>query len=252
MNDVIFAERQLTPSVPRHQHRHWEMYYCTDSTGAFVFDDLELPYRAGSIIVIPPDTSHAHVTAAAAGSIFLYIADATLSFRFPMMLEDDENQSLLHLFADAHYLFHHGQESQAALLAAYGQLISQHISVRRSASPRNLLVEEIAKNIVQNYTNPNYELDELLRSAPYCYDYLCRLFRQEMHTTPHKYLAELRMQAAADLLRMGGSRSITEIARMCGYHDPLYFSRMFKKRYGVSPREYYRQQRLSPDSLPDS
>ena len=32
--------------------------------------------------------------------------------------------------------------------------------------------------------------------------------------------------------------SITEIAHLCGFRNPLYFSRLFKQKYGVSPREY--------------
>lgn len=242
MNDIVLAgQHLLTPMVSRHQHDNWEMYYCTKGSDRFVFDDLEIPYREGDMIVIPPDTPHLHVNEIGASCFYLYIADATLAFRYPVVLHDDGNQSLLHLFGDAHHLFHSDAEYRSALLPAYGQLITQHVSSRHTASPRNLLVEEIAQNIVQNYANPNFELDELLRSAPYCYDYLCRLFRQEMHTTPHKYLANLRLQAAADVLRVESGRSITEISRMCGYHDPLYFSRMFKKKYGVSPREYARQ-----------
>ena len=85
-----------------------------------------------------------------------------------------------------------------------------HQQSPRLRPPRSLLVEEIAQNIVQNYANPHYDLEALLKSAPYCYDYLCRLFRQELHTTPHKYLASLRLQSAADILRTGSSIS-TEI-----------------------------------------
>lgn len=242
MNDVILAgQHLLMPANSRHQHDSWEMYYCTKGSDRFVFDDLELLYREGDVIVIPPDTPHVHVNENGAACIYLHISDATLAFRYPVLLRDDDNQSLLHLFSDTHYLFNSDAEYRAALLPAYGQLIAQHVSSRRASSPRNLLVEEIAQNIVQNYANPNYELDELLKSAPYCYDYLSRLFRQEMHTTPHKYLLSLRLQAAADILRVGTGSSITEVARMCGYSDPLYFSRMFKKKYGVSPREYARQ-----------
>ena len=242
MNDVIFTGQDaLTPNVPRHTHPHWEMYCCTQGDGSFTFDELEFPYQAGDVIVIPPDVPHAHLSADGAGAIYLYITEATLSFRSPMILHDDPNQCLLHLFADAHYLYQHEPDSRASLLPAYGHMIAQHISVRRSTSHRNLLVEEIAQSIMRSYSNPNFDLDSVLKSAPYCYDYLCRLFRQEMHTTPHKYLAALRLQTAADILRTGTGKSITEIARMCGYQDPLYFSRMFKKKYGVSPREYGRQ-----------
>lgn len=239
MNDVTYAEQQQhVPAAARHQHECWEVFCCTQGGGSFVFDDAVQPYHAGDVVVIPPESPHTHVSREGAGCICLQIENATLSFRDPVVIQDDGNHSLLHLFQDAHYLFHSDAEYRAALLPAYGQLIAQHISSRRTTSPRSALVEEIAASILQNYANPHYELDELLRSAPYCYDYLCRLFRQAMHTTPHKYLADLRLQSAADLLRAGTGSSITEVARMCGYLDPLYFSRMFKKKYGVSPREY--------------
>lgn len=240
MNDIILAGQPLT-SPARHLHECWELLYCSHGTGVVIFDGLELPCHPGAVIVIPPDTPHLHPAAEEAGCISLSITNATLPFSSPLSLEDDGNHSLSHLFSDAQYLYQSDTAYRASLLPAYGQLITQHISCRRTIAPRSRLVEEIAQSIVQNYANPNYELDELLRSAPYCYDYLCRLFRQEMHTTPHKYLTNLRLQAAADALRLSTGRSVTEIARMCGYHDPLYFSRMFKKKYGVSPREYGRQ-----------
>ena len=238
MNDIILAMQQLPTSAPvRHQHDSWEMLYCSQGACSLVFETSALPCSAGDMVIIPPDMPHSLVSQGDAVCILLHISDAALALRQPAVLHDDENRSLLHVFEDAHYLFHSGAEHRAALLPAYGQLLSQHVSCRSSSSPRSQVVEEIAQSIMQNYANPHYELDELLRSAPYCYDYLCRLFRQEMHTTPHKYLSNLRLQTAADILRAGGS-SITEAARMCGYQDPLYFSRMFKKKFGVSPREY--------------
>lgn len=241
MNNMLQAtEHRLMPILPRQKQDSWTLFYCTQGCAKFCFDNLELACHAGEMAVIPPETPYAHPRAEACGGILLSIGSTALSLHAPMLFRDDENQSLLHLFRDAVYLFHSAAAYRASLLPAYGQLISQHIISRCASSPRSQLVAEIVQSIQQNYTNPNYELDELLRSAPYCYDYLCRLFRQELHTTPHKYLMELRLQAAANALRSGNS-SITETARMCGYHDPLYFSRMFKKKYGVSPREYARQ-----------
>ncbi len=241
MNELICAGQRRTHDSPRHQHECWELFCCLEGAGIFRFDDLELPCRAGEIVVIPPGTAHAFASPEGAEHCFVYLRDTALSIRTPLSLADDANQSIRHLFTDVCYLFRQEPESRT-LLAFYGQLICQHVSKRRLASPQNQLVAEIAQSIAQNYTNPHYELDALLRSAPYCYDYLCRLFRQEMHTTPHKYLSDLRLQAAAEILRTG-SRSITEVARICGHQDPLYFSRMFKKKYGCSPREYAKRSR---------
>lgn len=237
MNDIIHAahERPGASASAPHQHECWELCLCLTGEGCCRFADDELLCHPGDLVVIPADTVH-HLTGAE--FLVLHVSQAALTFRQPHLTQDDENQSVRHLMEDVLWHFHRAEESRAPLLSAYGHLLVQHVHLRRPSAPQTQLVEDIARNIQQNYTNPLYDLDEPLRSAPYCYDYLCRLFRQELHTTPHKYLTDLRLQSAADALRANPGSSISEIARLCGYSDPLYFSRMFKKKYGASPREY--------------
>ncbi len=66
-----------------------------------------------------------------------------------------------------------------------------------------------------------------------------RLFRRHIGKSPKRYLYELKMDAARELLRRG-SASVQETAFKVGYEDPLAFSREFRKYSGVSPREFQR------------
>jgi AraC-like DNA-binding protein len=54
-----------------------------------------------------------------------------------------------------------------------------------------------------------------------------------------RYVWESRLMLAADMLRRGdkGRVQISDIAYRCGFSTPAHFSRAFKHRYGVSPRE---------------
>ena len=242
MNDIVYAAwHSPVCAVPAPQPDCWRVFYCTEGAGIIAFSQHERPYSPGSMIVFPPDVHPTHTASADTRGIYLHLHQPSLVFRQPYLLQDDANQSLLHLMQDVLWHFSNGAPDNSALLAAYGQLIVQHISARRPSAPRSQLVEDLAQSIVQNYANPQYDLEALLKAAPYCQDYLCRLFRQEMHTTPHKYLTEMRLRAAADALQAGRDSSVAEIARKCGYSDPLYFSRMFKNRYGLSPRDYSKQ-----------
>lgn len=72
--------------------------------------------------------------------------------------------------------------------------------------------------------------------------YLSRLFKQEMGETLSEYLLRTKMERAAELLKQGQYK-VGEIAAMVGYSAPSYFSIMFKKHTGYSPREY--SQRIS-------
>ena len=94
-----------------------------------------------------------------------------------------------------------------------------------------------------------------LRSLPFSYDYLRKLFQKELGVTPHRYLMDKRLKLAVELLTNdanAGARTIGDIAPLCGFHDPLYFSKIFKKQYGVAPR-YYLEHRLNNTAVrPDS
>ena len=67
--------------------------------------------------------------------------------------------------------------------------------------------------------------------------YLSRLFKQEMGETLSEYLLRIRIEKAAQLLKEGHHK-IGEISTMVGYSASSYFSIMFKKYTGYSPREY--------------
>ena len=66
--------------------------------------------------------------------------------------------------------------------------------------------------------------------------YLSRLFRARYGITMQEFLIRTRLAAGATLLRQG--RSVSESAALCGYRDPLNFSKMFRRRYGCSPLAY--------------
>lgn len=238
MNDIFAGQVWCVTSAPRYQRDSWTLYFCTAGTGRFIFEDAELPYQAGDCVVIPPNIPHSHQSSGSASCLYIFAKEAELLHRHPFGIPDDGQPWLRHLFEDAVSLFHSDAAARETLLPAYVLLIARHVSSRSPAARHSQPVEEIVRSIQQNYTNPLYSLDAPLKSAPYCQDYLCRLFRQEMGTTPHKYLMDLRLRAAVDALRAGRDSSVTEIAHKCGYNDSLYFSRVFKKRYGLSPREY--------------
>jgi AraC-like DNA-binding protein len=64
-----------------------------------------------------------------------------------------------------------------------------------------------------------------------------RLFGKKMGLSPRKYLEDLRLRTAMDVL-FEDKATIKEIAARCGIYDVNYFCHLFKKRYGISPKKY--------------
>lgn len=66
---------------------------------------------------------------------------------------------------------------------------------------------------------------------------LFRHFQQSYQMAPKAYLEQQRMRHASTLLR-SHHLNIAEVARHCGYEDARYFSRVFRKHFGVAPSQY--------------
>lgn len=64
--------------------------------------------------------------------------------------------------------------------------------------------------------------------------YLCRVFKRETGTTLTDHLLHIRLGKATALLE-NSTMPIAEIAERCGYPDYFYFTRLFKRTYGVTP-----------------
>jgi len=70
--------------------------------------------------------------------------------------------------------------------------------------------------------------------------HLAHLFTQDMNESPMQMLERLRLSRAQDLL-LGTNQSISDIAEQVGYPNAFHFSARFKRRFGISPRQYRNQ-----------
>ncbi len=82
-------------------------------------------------------------------------------------------------------------------------------------------------------------LGELAAACSLSASRLSHLFREQVGCAPMQYLEHLRIARAQESLIATG-KPVSEIAFDVGYEDPLYFSRVFRRQVGVSPRAYRR------------
>jgi len=250
MNDITFVGRHTTVyTVSRHAHDSWEYVYCTAGGGAFLFGDRSLPYKKGDVVVIPPHVPHSNDSQQGFNNIHINMVSPILTLKEPAVIVDDSNQFLLNAFQAAFYHYYSDRRERTALLSAYGNLISYYLIAYQTGSSRSSVVDEIEHHIINHYSNCDYKLDDYLESLPFSCDYLRKLFQKELGVTPHQYLNNKRLQIAAEALvnAAGSGNTVADIALMCGFRDPLYFSRMFKKKYGVSPSQYSKERPASAE-----
>ncbi len=104
---------------------------------------------------------------------------------------------------------------------------------------RNPLVHE-AQVYIQKHYDTDISLQTAARDLGITRGHLARIFKDETGHTFLEALTEYRMNRAQTMLRDARAK-INEVAEALGYHDPAYFSRVFRRHLGVSPREFRRR-----------
>lgn len=99
------------------------------------------------------------------------------------------------------------------------------------------IIKSALDYIEEKYADESLSLNEVAASLEISPNYFSAMFSQEMNCTFIEYVTERRMKRAKELLLLEGIRS-GDIGPMVGYKNPQYFSFVFKKTQGMSPREY--------------
>ena len=92
----------------------------------------------------------------------------------------------------------------------------------------------------QEFRNPSLTVERLSKELGVSGTYLRKLFKEKTGTTPHKYIDALRVDYATALLS-SGYYTVAEAAYAAGFSDPKYFSVVYKKAKGLSPRDEKRK-----------
>lgn len=255
MMTIVYAGKHtITFTVPKHSHETWEIIYCTSGSGTMTFNQgTTIPYQTGTVICVPPHMTHVNSSKEGFTNLHLNIRDAALFYKTPVSFVDDRNHFILNAFMAAFHHFKEGAAENDTILTSYAYLIVSYVTKYCGARFHNEIVEEIMTSLIHNYADCNFELDKYLESLPFSIDYLRKLFKSEIGLTPHQYLSDLRLQTAAEwLTSFGRDANMTEVSRLCGFREPLYFSRMFKKKYGVAPTHYLLRQEMPEAFTADS
>ena len=241
MNDIVYAALLTASHDSQPQvHEKWEFVYCLSGSGEYVLGSQTFSLTKGDMAAVPPLTPHFSVSDKGCRMIQVHMDQPTLWLKEPCLIRCGGSPHLQAAFEAALYHYRSALPAKEHLLTAYGGLIVCYLSAYHTGRMPSPVVAEIEADIRGRFADPAYELEAYLHSLPFNYDYLRKLFQREMGVTPLQYLNNLRLHTAAEALlnAKGVPGSVTDIARMCGFREPLYFSRMFKKKYGLSPTIY--------------
>jgi AraC-like DNA-binding protein len=94
-----------------------------------------------------------------------------------------------------------------------------------------------AEEFMQEHYAEKLTLERIAKQVDLNPEYFDRLFHQLLKRTPVQYLTIIRLQRAQKFMNET-NLSLAEISYRVGFNDPYYFSKVFKKYYGLSPRQF--------------
>lgn len=112
-------------------------------------------------------------------------------------------------------------------------------SARRSRETAAEYVE-LAMEYIRSHFQEDLTVAKLAQYVGLNRSYLTTVFQNTINMSPQQYLMRFRMEWAAKML-CEDKLTVGEIARSCGYPDPLTFSKAFKRTLGVTPTQYRRE-----------
>lgn len=237
MNKIVFAGKISQGKQP--VSRFYEIIL-PSGDGEIIFADEKFCFFENCAVCVPPLC--AYEITGQAGALLVTLDKALLPFKRPVILRDESAQ-IRYAAERAEEYFAENPDGNALICDALGELIAAYVitfSPREKYSP---VTETLRLEIEKKVSDPTFSAVDAIKKLPLNGDYVRKLFKKEVGLTPHDFLLSKRMQLAAKLLSSGISNqysnySVSQIAEACGFAEPLYFSRVFKKHFGVSPSKY--------------
>ena len=240
-------------SLP-HTHQFTELFYVLHGEGVFYIEREKVPVKTDDLIIINPNVEHTEKTFPNNPMEYIVFGVEGLAFSFPehdqaygrgysfYSYGSDKNQFInfaqlmMHEFQDKKPGFEKVCHGLLEVLLVYISR-KQKLSVISESSFQ--LSKECA--IAKRYIDTNYAQDITLDSLAVITHinkfYLAHSFTECIGQSPISYLTERRLAACKELLS-SSNLSVTQIANSAGFSSQSYFSQIFNKKVGMSPRQY--------------
>ena len=276
--DVISGDKLLSPgkiitirphtrfiAFPEHTHDYVEMVYMCRGQTVHRVNGREIVLREGELLLLG---QHARQSIAPASrediAVNFIVRPAFFSATLPYLGEEEtplrrfivgcltgENETgclhfqvsgvlpIQNLIENMLYTLTEDTPNKRGILQMtmgllFAQLLNHSQSLQFASQDQNAVVA-VLRYVEEHYRDGS--LGEIAESLHYELSSLSRLIRQKTGRNYTELVQEKRLSQAAWLLR-NTERNVDEIARAVGYENMTYFHRLFRDRYGQSPRAY--------------
>ena len=243
--DGIAVNADVVFSYPLHSHAYYEMLYYEPFDGEITVNETAIRPTVPMAVLMTPVDLHRITVRDSGGARFVKLAftedclgsylaerlDGAIAVR-----DADAHPILSSLFTRA-AATENAEEAVILMRALVLTLLQTGKHLPSPPHPRTHRAIARAAAIIQEEYANDLTLVELADRLSLSPQHLSECFTQYMGVPFSAYLCETRLRNAAAALR-SSDLTVTEICYACGYRNLSHFLRSFKRRYGVTPKEY--------------
>ena len=215
--------------------RYWDLTFVQKGSMTYRCNGIEVTLQAGDAILLPEGSLRERICTGN-GADFVSInfhfyphAELDLPWYLPGAITPDL-QRLAAAYPQPFLLPEDYSRERLACLTNFILFELMNRQKRRSGNPHvSLMLQIIQERIAEPLT-----LAELAGAAHISREYAAQIFKKETGSTVVDYIHKQKMQLAAEMIR-NHDMSLSEVAEALGFTNYSYFSRMFKRYFGVSP-----------------
>ena len=232
-------------NIPMHSHNFMEWVMVKQGIFTARFIGFKTLYgEPGDIFVIPAKTVHDQAPVPDGANVFVLVSG--IDSPHPLLIKTGKDPLLKTWFDQLPGFFQDNSSLEEK------SLFIQTIWIRmkhfcRDISSKDAIhpVLQKAVNLIHTRLNDLPAVNEIARLAGISPSHLNLLFRKNFGTGVSEYVISMRLEKAK-LLLQNPYLNIAETAVMCGFNDPNYFSRLFRKKTGKTPGEYRNMHQSDP------
>jgi len=241
LNPITTGYQKCEPLYSRSVKKinYYIVHYVISGMGTLVLEGKFYKVCKNQAFIIPPDTR------------FFYQADKENPWEYTWINFDgkqaEQLKNLKSPVVSIDYSFfkdllkckdYPGQE--ADYLA--GKLFLIIVEMTKKTYISNYIL--MARDYITTYYSHDVKIEEIAETIGLNRKYLAKIFKKSTGKTMTEFLFDVRMRMASAAIA-NGEKNITSLAHSVGYSDPLFFSKQFKKHFGVSPTEFIKTSLIS-------
>ena len=222
---------------------HSGLFWCKNGSAKMNIARNEYDFSSGEVLYYYPFEAHK-----------IKVTEAPFQY-FWITFDGEHAENILKMFQYPRHPFFAGDPPEELYRQAYESLGRSDLAARRressivyqiltlAGSPQETqsvfshIVGRFKQIVDEESGDPELDLNRIANRLHCHRTTLTRVVRKEIGITPSQYLNQIRFQHALDLLS-GSDMTAAEIAVVCGFSTPEYFSRKFKQLTGEPPRRF--------------